>query len=327
MPAKLSLLSVLLLCAPLPALFAQPPAGPLAVPQVLPPAASPTYILGPDDQLVIRVLYLEEIPERPFRVDMAGNINVPLVGRLHVAGLTLDQTEAAISQRLQSVLQEPEVTVLVAEPRSHPISVLGAVKTPGVQQLTGRKTLTEVLSMAGGASPDAGNTIMITRRKESGPIPLPGAALDPSQQFYVAKVNLKSLTEARNPQENIVIVPEDVVSLPKGELVYVVGAVPRAGGFVLNERESLSILQAISLAGGLDRFANAKNVMILRPKAASGNREEILVDLKSMLAGKKSDIPLLANDILFVPTSGKKAATIRAVEALIQAGTMSVYRW
>jgi polysaccharide export outer membrane protein len=306
MPAKLS---VLLLCAVLPVLFAQPP------------AAVATYILGPDDQIVIRVLYLEEIPDRPFRVDMAGNINVPLVGRLHVAGLTLDQTEAAIHKRLESVLQEPEVTVLVAERRNHPVSVLGSVRSPGVQQLTGRKTLTEVLSMAGGASPDAGNTIMITRRAESGPIPLPGAAPDPTGQFYIAQVNLKSLTEARNPQENIAILPEDVISLPKGELVYVVGAVPRAGGFVLNERETITILQVISLAGGLDRFANTKNVMILRPKAASGNREEIIVDVKSMLAGTKSDMPLQANDILFVPVSGKKSATVRTIETLIGMGS------
>src|ERR1035438_4631839 len=138
MPVKFPLL---LLCAVLPVLYAQSPAGPLA----LKPVA--TYILGPDDQVVIRVLDLEEIPETPFRVDMAGNINVPLVGRLHVAGLTLDQTEDAISKRLQSLLQNPEVTVFVAGLRSHPVSVIGAVKSPGVQQLTGRKTLTEVLSM------------------------------------------------------------------------------------------------------------------------------------------------------------------------------------
>jgi polysaccharide export outer membrane protein len=318
MPVKFPLL---LLCAVLPVLYAQPPAGPLALKSV------PTYILGPDDQVVIRVLDLEEIPETPFRVDMAGNINVPLVGRLRVAGLTLDQTEAAIAKRLESLLQDPEVTVFVAGLRSHPVSVLGAVRTPGVQQLTGRKTLTEVLSMAGGASPDAGNSIMITRPKESGPIPLPGAALDPTGQFYVAKVNLKSLTEAGNPQENIVIVEEDVISLPKGELVYVVGAVMRAGGFVLNEREALTVLQCVALAGGLDHFANKKEVKILRPKAATGDREEILVDLQAMFAGKKRDMPLLANDILFVPISGKKAATIRAVEAMIQMGTMSVYRW
>jgi len=309
MPAKFS---VLLLCAVLPVLFAQPPASP--------PAAA-TYILGPDDQIVIRVLDLEEIPETPFRVDMAGNINVPLVGRLRVAGLTVDQTEAAIHKRLESALQNPEVTVFVAERRSHPVSVLGSVKTPGVVQLTGRKTLTEVLSLAGGASPEAGNSIMITRRVESGPIPLPGAALDPTGQFYVGQVNLKSLTEAKNPQENIVIVPEDVISLPKGELVYAVGAVPHAGGFVLNERETITILQVISLAGGLDRFADTKKVTILRPKAASGNREEIVVDLKAMLAGNKSDVPLQANDILFVPTSGKKAATVRTIETLVGMGS------
>jgi len=312
MPVKFSLL---LLCAVLPVLYAQPPAGPLALKPV------PTYILGPDDQIVIRVLDLEEVPETPFRVDMAGNINVPLVGRLRVAGLTLDQTEAAIAKRLQALLQNPEVTVFVAGLRSHPVSVIGAVKSPGVQQLTGRKSLTEVLSMAGGASPDAGNTIMITRRQESGPIPLPGAALDPTGQFYVAQVNLKSLTDARNPQENIAIVEDDVISLPKGELVYVVGAVPRAGGFVLNERETITILQVISLAGGLDRFANSKNVKILRPKAATADRQEILVDLNAMLAGKTNDVPLLANDILFVPTSGKKAATVRTVEALIGMGS------
>jgi polysaccharide export outer membrane protein len=293
--------------------FAQPPAPA--------PAGVATYILGPDDQIVIHVLDLEEIPEKPFRVDMAGNINVPLVGRLRVAGLTVEQTEAAIHKRLESVLQNPEVTVFVSELRSHPVSILGSVKTPGVVQVTGRKTLTEVLSLAGGANSDAGNSIMITRRVASGPIPLPGATLDPSGQFYVGQVNLKSLTEATNPQENIAILAEDVISLPKGELVYVVGAVSRAGGFVLNERENITILQVISLAGGLDRFANTKKVKILRPKAASGNREEIVVDLKAMLAGNKSDMPLQPNDILFVPVSGTKAGTVRTVEALIGMGT------
>src|ERR1019366_5091754 len=102
--------------------------GPLALKSV------PTYILGPDDQIVIRVLDLEEVPETPFRVDMAGNINVPLVGRLHVAGLTVDQTEDTISKRLEAVLQNPQVTVFVAGLRSHPVSVLGAVRSPGVQQ-------------------------------------------------------------------------------------------------------------------------------------------------------------------------------------------------
>src|ERR1035437_1436474 len=99
MPAKLA---VLLLSAGLPVLFAQPPTSP--------PAAAATYILGPDDQIVLRVLDLEEIPETPFRVDMAGNINVPRVGRLRVAGLTVDQTEAAIHKRLESVLRSEEHT-------------------------------------------------------------------------------------------------------------------------------------------------------------------------------------------------------------------------
>ena len=88
-----------------------------------------------------------------------------------------------------------------------------------------------------------------------------------------------------------------------------------------NEATATPYKRRGSLAGGLDRFANSKNVKILRPKAATGDRQEILVDLNAMLAGKTNDVPLLANDILFVPTSGKKAATVRTVEALIGMGS------
>ena len=118
------------------------------------------------------------------------------------------------------VLKDPQVTVLVAEFRSHPVSVLGAVRTPGVLQLTGTRTISEVLSLAGGASPEAGNTVVITRKKETGPLPLANAALDASGRFYIGHLNFgQSLLEARNPEENIAIESGDVISVPKGQLV------------------------------------------------------------------------------------------------------------
>jgi polysaccharide export outer membrane protein len=288
----------------------------------------PAYVLGPDDQVVIRVLDVDEIGAAPYRIDLRGNLNVPLVGRLRAAGLTVEQLESELALRLKKYLLDPTVTVAVAEFRSLPVSVLGAVGSSGVHQIRGTKTLFEVLSMAGGLKPEAGNVIKITRRKSSGPIPLPTSALDPSGEFYVAEVKVKSIMEAKNPQENIPILPNDIISVPKGDLVYVIGSVRRPGGFVLNEKENISILQVISMAEGLDRSAAPSRAKILRPGATeSANRTEIPVDLKKILASRSPDVQLLPNDILFVPINGPKNAVMRGVEVAIGIGSgWAIYR-
>jgi polysaccharide biosynthesis/export protein len=289
-------------------------------------AAERAYVLGSEDQIVIRVVDIDEVPDKPFRIDMRGNINVPLIGRVHAGGLTVEQLEAELTRKFGAVLNYPVVTVFMGEFRSQPVSVLGSVRTPGVHQIRGHATLFEVLSLAGGLAADAGNAIKITRRKALGPLPLPGAADDTSGEFQVAEVAVKSVMEARNPQENIAIQPNDVISVPKAELVYVTGAVKRSGGFVLIEKEKISVLQALSLAEGLDRTAAPKDARILRPLKADA-RQEIPVNLKQILAGKSADVSLLANDILFVPTSGPKSALGRGMEAAISIGTgIAIYR-
>ena len=291
----------------------------------VPPAPAPdlraSYILGPDDQLVISALDADEISNKPVRIDMSGNIRLPMVGRLRAAGLTLAQLEADLSSRLKTYIVDPDVSVNISEFRSQPVSVIGSVKNPGVHQLQGRKTLVEILSLAGGLADDAGHTLKITRRLEHGPIPLPSAAPDSSSQFSVASVSLKSIMEARNPEENIVIRPFDVVSVPRAEMVYVTGQVLRSGGFVLHERETLSVLQALSLAGGLDKSAAPNNARILRASSDPGGRTEIPVDLKRILAGQSVDVSLKSEDILFIPGSAPKKAALRALEAAIQIGT------
>ena len=291
------------------------------------PAQLPSYVLGPDDQVVIHVLDSEEIGVSPFRIDMRGYINVPLAGRVQAAGLTVDQLEVALAARLKDYLQTPVVTISVFEFRSQPVSVLGAVNTPGVHQIRGHMTLFEVISSAGGLKTEAGNSIKITRRREFGSIPLPGAAADPSGEFSVAEVSVKSVMEARNPQENILIRPNDVISVPKAEMVYVIGAVKRAGGFILSEREQISVLQALSMAEGLDRVAAPSNARILRASDGTTKRAEIPVDVNRILTGKISDVPMLANDILFIPNSAAKSAAMRGLEAAIQLGTgVAIYR-
>lgn len=287
-------------------------------------AQSSTYTLGPEDQISVKVLDAEELSTKdnaPIRIDSRGNITLPMIGRLTAAGLTTDQLEIEIENRLKKFLHEPDVTVHLTEMRSQPISILGAVQHPGVHQLQGRKSLFEALSLAGGLKPEAGHSVKITRKLEWGRIPLPTAQDDPTGQFSVATLKVKEIMEARNPEENILIRPNDVISVPRAELVYVVGSVRKSGGFVLGENETISTLQALALADGHDRTASLKHAKIMRAVAGSDQREEIPVDLSKLMAGKGRDVPLRADDILFVPNSLAKSTALRSVEAAIQMAT------
>jgi polysaccharide biosynthesis/export protein len=294
----------------------------LSAPAEEPGEVRATYMLGPDDQISIRSLEAEEISDKPVRIDMSGHIRLPLVGRIRAGGLTVEELETQIIERLKVYIKEPEVAVAIVEFRSQPVSVLGAIKNPGIHQLQGRKSLTEILSLAGGLSDTAGPVVKITRKQEYGRIPLKTAAQDPTGGFSIAEVSLAGILNARNPEENIVILPYDVVTVPRAQMVYVTGQVQRSGGFVLNEKETLSVLQALSLAGGLDRAASPQNARILRPEAPGVNaRAEIPVDVRKIYQGKERDVRLMPEDILFIPSSVPKKAALRAAEAAIQIGT------
>jgi polysaccharide export outer membrane protein len=286
-----------------------------------------TYLLGPDDSLDISGPELTEVANKPVRIDSDGDIQVPPAGRVHVAGLTVQQTEKELNKVLSTYIRHPQAVVTITELRSQPVSILGAVNAPGVHQVQGHKTLLEMLSLAGGIRQDAGYSVRITRQLDWGCIPLPGAALDPSGRFSVAEVNLKKIMEAKNPEENIQIFPHDVISVPKAEMVYVIGEVKRSGGFVLGEHQSISVLQALSLAEGLNGGADTRHAKILRLKRDADQREEMPVDVKDVLNGKKPDVPLLGDDILFIPGSTGKKAALRTLEAAIQTGTgLAIWR-
>src|SRR3989442_1681170 len=286
-----------------------------------------TYLLGPDDQLEISDPELAEFANKPARIDGEGDIQVPLVGRVHVSGLTVQQTEQELNKVLSTYIRHPEVAVSVAEVRSQPVSILGSVNTPGVHQVRGHKTVLEMLALAGGIRSDAGYSVRITRQLEWGCIPLPKTELDASGRFSVAELNLKKIMEAKNPEENIQIFPHDVISVPKAEMVYVIGDVKRSGGFVLGEHQSMSVLQALSLAEGLNSTADTRHARILRLERNADQRVEMAVDVKGILNGKGRDVPLQGDDILFVPGSTGKKAALRALEAAVQTGTgLAIWR-
>lgn len=267
------------------------------------------YVLGPDDQIVIRAIDAPEISDKPILIGTNGNITLPLIGRVKAGGLTVEQFETELNTWLREYLRDPQVSVTVTESRSHPVSVFGAVSKPGVVQLQGRKTLYEVLSMAGGPRDTAGASLTVTRRRENGDIPLPGATIDPTGQFSVAELNVQEILGGKNPAANIEIKPNDVISVSEASssMIYVVGDVQRAGAFTLGGRQSLSVLSAVSLAGGLGRTAKPEKARIIRNVPGELKRQEIAVNIKQILAGKGEDIGLRPEDVLVVPTSGRKS--------------------
>ncbi|MFL6546608.1 MAG: polysaccharide biosynthesis/export family protein, partial [Candidatus Udaeobacter sp.] len=96
------------------------------------------YTLAPGDGITVHVLDVAELDSKALgvlKVDHQGNVNLPLAGRIQASGLTVEKLEQEISKRLSSIMNSPDVTVAVAEYRSHPVSVLGAVRSPGVYQV------------------------------------------------------------------------------------------------------------------------------------------------------------------------------------------------
>jgi polysaccharide export outer membrane protein len=277
------------------------------------------YVLAAHDQVRIHALHAPEIPAtEAFRVDEQGNLNVPLVGRVAVAGLTVAEVEERLRAKLKDFVLDPEVTVNLAAARNHPVSVFGAVKTPGVHQLQERKRLIEVLSLAGGLREDAGSKLRITRSVRNGRLPLAGAADDASGQFSVAEVDLRALLEARSPADNIYVAPDDVLAVPNAEIVYVIGEVKRPGGFTLKDRERVNVLQAVAMAEGTLASASAKNAKIVRATGSGTERTEIPVNLRRILDGQDRDVAMLPGDILVVPNNVPRSVALRTAEAAVQ---------
>ncbi len=278
------------------------------------------YLLGPGDRISVDVHDRKEIEMKPATIGLDGNLELPYAGKIHAEGLSADQLAKEIESRLKRIVQNPMVTVEVTEYGSQPVSVLGAVNRPGVHQLKGSKNLIEVLSLVEGLKPEAGNTIKITRPKSSGAIPLPGAKEDPTGQFFIAEVKIKGLMDATVPEANIPIRPHDVITVPRAELIYVMGKVRKPGGFPLAERESLTVLQAISLAEGVDAGAATQSARILR-SAGTATPLEIPIDVRKILANAAPDQPLQPNDILFLPSSAAKSVGVKMLEAGLQMAT------
>lgn len=321
------------------------------------------YRIGPDDQLEINVLEAGELNREP-RVSASGEISLALIGPVQAEGLTPRELELVLEELLRrSYIKNPHVSVQVREMQSHPVAVFGAVKKPGVFQVRQPKTLIELLSMAEGLDVDAGDSVIVEHRngfstpsvdrqssvsrattsEGAGALPndvmvahgdaehagkfAPSGTPEQAASSNTVEIDLKKLLDTGDANLNVLVYPGDVVKVPRAGLVYVVGEVKKAGGFVLKSNENISVLQAIALAEGLTRTSSSSFARIIRTSETTGQRKEIPIDVNKILAGKKADPILEPRDILFIPNSAARSALFRGMEAALSIGTgVAVYR-
>jgi polysaccharide export outer membrane protein len=292
-------------------------------------------LINPDDLLFIQVFDVEQMT-REYRVSVTGTLTFPLLTEpVRVGGLTPEQAAGVISQKCieAGVLSRPQITVTIRESRVHAVAIAGAVRTPQIYPVFGRITLLDLLTQAGGLSDDAGSSLTITRGEVSRRVLASegGGAVEGGKSAPVpptVDIDLRRLQETGDPTLNVEVYPGDRVTVQRAGVVYVMGAVNKAGGFLLSEaRQDMTVLKAIALAGYLSSTAKGKKTMILRPNpSAPGGREEIPVDLHAMLQGRAPDKPLQNNDVLFVPDSTALKALHKSADvALTTAGWAVVY--
>jgi polysaccharide export outer membrane protein len=317
-----------------------------------PSVSAQEYRIGPEDVLSINIFEAQEL-NREVRVSASGEISLPLLGSVRAAGLTPRELEFVLQELLhRTYMKDPHVSVFVREMQSHPVSVMGAVRRPGVFQIRGSKTLLEVLSLSEGLADDAGDTVIILRgaalSAEPGPVTdhpavtgqpssgpqnaeeakAPSAPLNRSASENAVQVNLKDLLESADSRSNPLVHPGDIVKVTRAGVVYVIGEVRRPGGFALKSNEKISVLQALALSEGLSRTAAKSEARIIRTDQQSGERKETPIDLGKILAGKAPDPVLEPKDIVFVPNSAAKSTFGRGAEVAAQTlAGLVIFHW
>ena len=281
---------------------------------------STNYILGPEDQITVKVFAADDIPDRPAQIANDGTVTLPMIGQVHAAGLTVEQLQTALTNAYKKFFKDPQVTVQVSDFRSQPVSVAGNVTNAGVVQLRGNRNLMEVIGQAGGLRADAGDSVLITRNLSEGSIPVAGAFTDPTGKYSVAHINIRDIMSGKDPQGNIIIKPHDVITVPRARMVYVLGNVTRPGGYVMTENETMSLTQAVALAGGWSPHASLGSARILRVSSGA-DREQIQADISKIMKNKAPDLQLRPDDILYVPNSMTKVITETAILTGVGVGT------
>ena len=248
------------------------------------------YRVGPRDLLEIKVLELPELNvER--RVNDGGSIELPLVGPMPVAGLTASE----VKDRLESIVttkyvNRANVSVVVKEFSNKPVSVLGAVLKPGTLSISGRWTLMNAITAAGGLTERAGRKIYVLRRADNG-------------LSDTLEIDTADLFQSATPYWNIPIQPADAINVRARSTitVYCLGEVKTPGALQFDSEDRVSLLSVISKAGGLTDRAS-KTIRVKR-KGKDGKDSESVYEFGRIMSGKDPDPVIEPDDVVVVKES------------------------
>ncbi len=301
-----------------------PPNSPAQAPDIAPPPTYSGYMVGVGDVLQIRVIDEDDVSGQ-YQVNSVGNIQLPLLSSpIHAAGESTFELSKQIADALktQGILRQPEVTTFILRSMSHNVTILGEVSRPGVYPLEKQNTtLLEAISMSGGLLTTAGPTLTIAHHSdEPGLKNVSDTTKEPATGYET--IDVHKLMTGTDPNLNVPVEPGDVISVSRGPIVYIVGAVTKPGAFQVQDgRKGMTILQALALVGGTQSTAKLSKAVIVRQSDDGAKRETIPVNLTKVMRGKTNQPLLEANDILFVPQSGFKAGMQKTGQVAVQAAS------
>jgi polysaccharide biosynthesis/export protein len=273
-----------------------------------PEVTSSGLVLGPGDEVDITVYGAPDLSGHT-RVSGDGNISMPLIGYIRVAGLSSSEAEGEIEAQLRqhSIVNDPQVSIYAKEFTASGISVAGEVAKPGFYSVLGPHRLFDVLQAAGGLSDRASGSVSISHK---------GDTENP------VRVEL-SQDPAETVRSNIELHPGDTVFAARAPMVYVLGEVNKPGGYVLNSTGAMTVLRVVAAAGGPTRAAAVGGTKMVR-RTPSG-LQQLPVPLKEILRGKTADMPVSGDDILFVPSSHLKTIVTIGTVVATAAATAAIY--
>jgi len=268
---------------------------------------SSALVLGPGDEVEVTVYGAPDLSGHS-RVSADGNISMPLIGYVRIAGLSSSEAEGAIEAKLRqnNVVKDPQVSVYVKEYGSSGISVAGEVAKPGFYSALGPHRLFDVLQAAGGPTDKAANEAVISHRDQKD-----------ATTVHISKDPVEMAAS------NVDLQPGDTVVVPKAGIVYVLGEVTRPGGYVLNSTGGITVLQVVAVAGGPTHIASPGKTRLLR-RTENGFQEQ-QINLTKLLRGKVHDVSVRNDDILFIPSSAIKTA-LNASALVGVAASTAIYR-
>jgi polysaccharide export outer membrane protein len=257
--------------------------------------------IGSGDLLELSMYGVPEFSSQG-RVSSSGDLTIPVLGTVRLAGLTAAQAQDHIREELmkKKLYTDPHISVAIKEYATQGVSVMGEVNKPGVYPRMGPQRLLDMISAAGGTTPKAGSEVTVVHRDE------------PDKPRTLQLSNDPSKALASNAQ----IMPGDTIIVSRAGIIYVIGEVTKPGGFVMDNDGALSVVQAVALAGGATHTAALGNARLIR--RSQGTLQEIPIPLQKILHAKGEDLAMRNGDILFVPNSAWKSASRRGMEAILQ---------